>query len=182
MIRLFFALLFVTSFTFAQDKDLETFSWQEDRPLVWADFKGKPNPNTDAAALTASGISFGFSIGKTGNRITDFSTTVECLFYPSESWYKVEDADDHILKHEQLHFNITELHARMFRQQISELRASSQLKTQLNSLYKAISKASYEMQNKYDDETNHSINKEQQAAWQNYITAELKKLEAFKTQ
>ena len=177
-----FAFLLISSFCFSQNQDLETAAWQEDKPLVWKDFKGKPNPNTDAAALTASGISFGFSISKTGNRITGFTADVECIFYPTESWYKIEDANAHILRHEQLHFDITELHARKFRQQISQLKASSRLRGQLNNLYKEISKASSLMQNLYDEETNHSINKVQQKKWDDYIVAELKKLEAFKAQ
>ncbi len=115
--------------------------------------------------MTASGVSFGFSIGKTGNKITDFNTNVECVFYPTEFWYKDEDANPHILRHEQIHFDITELFTRKFRQQISELRASPKIKNQLNSLYEAISKASSKMQNLYDEETNHSINKVQQKKW-----------------
>ena len=131
--------------------------------------------------MTASGVSFGFSIGKTGKKITDFNTNVECVFYPTESWYKDEDANPHILRHEQIHFDITELFTRKFRQQISELRASPKIKNQLNSLYEAISKASSKMQNLYDEETNHSINKVQQKKWDDYIVAELRTLEAFKT-
>lgn len=175
-----FVLLFFSIISLGQNQELETMSWQEKRPLVWSDFEGKPNPNTDAAAQTASGISFGFSIGKTGNRISDFTTTVDCLFYPSESWYKPEHATPHILNHEQFHFNITELHARMFREKISKIQPSNRLKIQLKALYKSISKASSVMQKRYDEETNHSINKEEQKKWNTYIVAELKKLEAFK--
>ncbi|TCK68774.1 uncharacterized protein DUF922 [Winogradskyella wandonensis] len=181
MSRLFLIFLCVSMFSFAQKEDLEHFSWEEDKPLVWSDFKGKPNKNSGAAAQTASGISFGFSISKTGSRITKFKADVACLFYPTESWVKNEDATAHILRHEQFHFNITELHARKFRQEITKLKASAQIKTQLNNLYQAMRKASYDMQRRYDKETNHSIDKEQQKAWEIYVSKELKRLEAFKT-
>lgn len=178
----FFLVFFlIFSFSFGQNQNIKTLSWKENRPLAWKDFRGKPKVSTNAAALTASGVSFGFSIGKTGKKITDFNTNVECVFYPTESWYKDEDANPHILRHEQIHFDITELFTRKFRQQISELRASPKIKNQLNSLYKAISKASSKMQNLYDEETNHSINKVQQKKWDDYIVAELRTLEAFKT-
>lgn len=180
--KYYIVFLFAFTFCFGQNKDLETSSWNESVPIVWKNFKGKIDSNSDAAAQTASGISFGFSIGKTGGRITDFNTTVECLFYPSESWYKPDVVTPHILKHEQLHFDITELHARKFRQQITRVKPSSKLRTELNGLYKTISKASSQMQHKYDRETNHSIDKDQQAAWNLYIARELKKLEAYKTQ
>lgn len=180
--KLSFLFILISVSCFAQKANDVTFSWNEDKPLVWSDFQANPNPNTDAAALTASGISFGFSIGKTGKKITDFTADVECLFYPNESWYKPKDSNLHILKHEQFHFNITELHARKFRKLISELKPSANLQTQLNKLYKTISKASFEMQNQYDAETNHSINKPKQAEWELFVAKELKKLEAFKTQ
>ncbi|MBT8245082.1 MAG: DUF922 domain-containing protein [Winogradskyella sp.] len=174
--------LLISTICFGQNEDLETMSWQAEKPILWKNFKGKPNRNNDAAAQTVSGISFGFSIGKTGNTITDFTTNVECLFYPTESWYKPEVATPYILKHEQLHFDITELHALLLRKKISKIKPSARLKSQLNDLYKSISRDSYKMQQRYDDETNHSINKEKQAAWNLYIAKALKKLEAYKTQ
>ena len=173
--------LFAIVSCFAQEDKLKTISWNDRRPLTWEDFKDKPILNSDAAALTASGITFGFSLGKTGNRITDFSTTVDCVFYPEKSWYKIEHGNNHILNHEQLHFNITELHARKFRQKISKLKITPNLRNQLNSLYKANSEESLIMQRLYDSETNHSINKEKQNEWNRYVAAELKKLESYKT-
>lgn len=180
MIRVFLILVFLSNISFSQN-DRDPILWNENYPLSWSDFKAKPDQNTSAAALTASGISFGFSIGKTGNRITKFTTEVECFFYPYESWFKPQTGDDYILKHEQVHFDITELHARKFRQQISQLKPSQNLKAKLNSMYKAISQASRRMQTAYDDETNHSINKERQAYWEKYVEIELKKLEAYKS-
>ncbi|MCC1485404.1 DUF922 domain-containing protein [Winogradskyella immobilis] len=160
----------------------DTISWNENRKLTWADFKDRPNLNSGAVALTASGITFGFSIQKSGGKPVSFNTTVESLFYPDKSWYITERADSYILGHEQLHFDITELHARKFRQQINELKVSSNIRAKLNRLHTSINKASAAMQNKYDRESNHSIIKEAQLRWQKYIAAELEALEEFKSQ
>lgn len=160
----------------------ETISWNESRKLTWTDFRDAPNRNSGAVALTASGITFGFSIQRSGGRPTSFNTTVESLFYPDKSWYLTDRASTYILGHEQLHFDITELHARKFRQQISQLKVSSSIRAELNRLHNAINRASAEMQNKYDRESNHSIVKEAQVKWQKYITIELKKLNQFKSQ
>ena len=116
----------------------DTISWNENRKLTWADLKDQPNLNSGAVALTASGITFGFSIQKSGGRPTSFNTTVESLFYPDKSWYIEERADNYILGHEQLHFDITELHARKFRQQISRLKVSSRIRSELNRLHTSI--------------------------------------------
>ena len=164
-----------------QNEDLKTISWQENRPLTWSDFEAIPTNTSSAAALTASGITFGFSIDKEDGRVVDFDTTIDCFFYPEKSWVKPEYADDYILRHEQLHFNITELHARKFRKQIKQLRVSSKIRNQLNRLYKDINQTSYDMQKRYDEETNHSINKEKQKEWDNFITQELEKLSGFKS-
>lgn len=159
-----------------------TIAWDKNTPLTWADFKDTPNANTDAAALTASGITFGFSIQRTDGIPTSFKTTVECLFYPNKSWYRPDVSNAHILKHEQMHFNITELHTRLFRQQLRKVRVSSNLRNELNALYKSINETLAVMQNQYDAETNHSINKEKQKEWETFILTELKKSEAYKTQ
>ena len=178
-IKVIFLFAIVSCFT--QDEKLKTISWSESKPLTWADFTDKPVLSSDAAALTASGITFGFSLGKTGNKITDFSTTVDCVFYPEKSWYKIEHGNDHILNHEQLHFNITELHARKLRQKISELKITANLRNALNALYEENSQESLLMQRKYDRETNHSINKEKQNEWNVYVAEALKNFEAYKT-
>jgi hypothetical protein len=166
---------------FGQQPALKAISWNDIESLRWLNFEKLPDQNNPAAALTASGISFRFSVNKTGAKVTAFTAIVSSLFYPEKSWYKKEFANAHILKHEQFHFNITELFARKFREKISKLKASQNINEALNSIYEAITNASLEMQRKYDLETKHSIDKEKQLEWETYITAELKKLDFFKT-
>ena len=103
---------------FARSSNEETMTWNESRKLTWADFKAQPNYDSNAVALTASGITFGYSVKTSGKRIVDFSTTVEAHFYPKKSWHFKDKSDAYILGHEQLHFDITELYARKFRQQL----------------------------------------------------------------
>tara|TARA_R110002049_G_scaffold97782_3_gene238153 strand:- start:2675 stop:3181 length:507 start_codon:yes stop_codon:yes gene_type:complete len=157
-------------------------SWNASYKLSWSDFKAKPNNRVSAAALTASGITFGFSIQQTDDkRVISFQTEVNAQFYPEKSWFKTELADNHVLGHEQLHFDITELHTRKFRQQISKLKISQSIKNELHGLHKSINKDLETMQNTYDTETNYSRNVETQAKWQLFITQELQKLSEYKT-
>lgn len=159
----------------------ETLTWNDTRKLTWEDFKASPNPNSDAVALTASGITFGYSVKTSGKRIIDFSTSVEAHFYPNKSWYLEDKADDYILAHEQLHFDITELYVRKFRAQIERLVVNQNIKIQMNQIHVAINKALDKTQKTYDEQTNHSINVEAQEYWENYIKEELKKLEKYKS-
>lgn len=159
----------------------ETITWNKDRKLTWADFKAKSNSNSDAVALTASGITFGYSIKTMGRRIIDFSYTAEAHFYPHKSWYKKDKADAYVLAHEQLHFNITELYVRKLRQQIERLVVNQNVKKQMNQIHEAINSALEKTQKTYDAQTKHSINVEAQKYWENYIAEELKKLEEYKS-
>ena len=162
--------------------DEKTISWNEERRLTWRDFNADPNSNSDAVALTASGITFGYSVKTSGRKIVSFSYTVEAHFYPNKSWYLSNRANDYILAHEQLHFDITELYARKFRQHLERLVANQNVKKQMNQIHKAINEALSKTQNTYDEQTQHSIKTEAQKYWKNYITEELQKLDKYKSQ
>lgn len=155
-------------------------TWSGAYELTWDHFKAEPNHQTSAAAVTASGITFGFSIKQTDTKVISFTTNVHAHFYPERSWYKKGVADDHVLKHEQLHFDITELYARKFRQRINQLNVSNSIKRTLKNLHQEINKELEMMQDKYDEETDFSRNFEQQAKWETYIAEELRKHSKYK--
>ena len=178
-----FKLLFISLFLciVSPDRDV-TLSWREDLRLTWDDFKGERNTKSDAVAVTASGITFSYAVRKSGIRIMDFKALVVAHFYPEKSWVVKELADDYILAHEQLHFDITELHVRKLRKRISEIKVSQNLDRILNTLHQDMNKQLTEMQNQYDTETNNSIDKITQAKWIMYVAKELKKYKAFKSE
>lgn len=177
MVRVF--LLIFCLFCIKQEEPV--LSWSNAYKLSWADFKAPPNTNTSAAAVTASGITFGFSITQTDkNQVVSYTTDVQAHFYPEQSWYKKELADLHVLGHEQLHFDITELFARKFRQRISGLKVSNTIKKELNRIHNEVNKELEETQNNYDTETDYSRNVEAQAKWKTFVETELKKLSKYK--
>ena len=160
----------------------ETIQWTETKKLSWTDFKGSAEKDSDAAAVTASGITFSYAIKKSDDRITDFESQAEAHFYPENSWFIKERCNDHILAHEQLHFDITELHVRMFRYRLSQLEVSQHIKKQLNTLHNDVNKELAKMQFEYDTQTEHSVNKVEQAKWTSYVTENLKTFEAYKSE
>lgn len=161
--------------------DTKTMSWTEDYKLKWSDFKGKPNYNTKAAAVTAAGLSFKYSVNKRDNQIVAFKAHISADFYPDHSWYKKEEISSHLLAHEQLHFDITELHARYFRARVAQLKPSNAIVKKLQMVHDSINSALKTMQFKYDDESNYSINKERQLFWSTHVASALKNQSAFKT-
>ncbi|WP_299125840.1 DUF922 domain-containing protein [uncultured Winogradskyella sp.] len=174
-------ILCLLLFFVGNNSNEETMTWNESRKLIWEDFKADPNLESDAVALTASGITFGYSVKTSGRRIIDFSTSVEAHFYPYKSWYLKEKGNDHILSHEQLHFDITELYARKFREQLKRLKVNQNLKDQMNRLHTAINEALNETQKRYDAQSEHSINSEMQKQWESFIAKELADLEQYKS-
>lgn len=157
-----------------------TILWREDLKLTWNDFKGEQHVESNAVAVTASGITFSYKVRKANSRIVDFTPSVEAHFYPDKSWVKLEQADDYILAHEQLHFDITELHVRKLKKQISTLKITQNLGSILDKLHQNIKKELSVMQNKYDSESNNSINKEAQLKWEKFIDRELNAYQSYK--
>jgi len=160
-------------------QDSPTMRWDLDNRLEWSDFRGEPRPSNNSVAVTASGITFSYSTKKSDTRLIDYNYNVRADFYPNKSWYLKEKANNNILNHERLHFDITELHARMFRQRIEKMRFTMNIDAQMNHLHEDINKELEALQNKYDAETRHSQDLEKQEEWQNKIIEALNKLSHY---
>jgi hypothetical protein len=158
-----------------------TISWSDSTKLSWSDFKGAVDLNTDAVAVTASGITFSFSVSQSNGKFVDFNADAQAHFYPEKSWYNKAKGDNHILAHEQLHFDITELHVRQLRFNISRVKVSQNIKQDLRDVHEQANKNLAVMQNDYDTQTDNSINKGQQATWSKFVNIELDKYRAFKS-
>ena len=172
--------LLVCLFLLSTIQEEPVILWDEDYKLNWSDFKAAPRNLGDAVATTASGITFGFSIKEQNGRVIGFTTSVKAHFYPEHSWYKKDFASPNVLAHEQLHFDITELFVRKFRQRIMRLTVSNNIKKDLQKLRETIEKELAIMQDAYDFETNFSRQKDSQKKWQAFIEFELNKLSDFK--
>lgn len=168
---LLYLLLMLPFVLQAQAGNEELVPWNEKRKLTWADYKGSPNPGSDAAASTTTylGIEYKIREGSFGYKIT-------CSFSKNRSWGR--HRNDHILGHEQGHFDIAEIFARKLNKLLSQYVFNAKTYQQdLNKIYKNILQEKDDLQNQYDAETNHSINKDKQAEWLKKIA---KLLEEYK--
>lgn len=163
-----------------QSVNEEAIEWQDTVQLNWSDFKGRPQNFGDVVALTSSGISYKFSVKEDRHKVTDFNVQVQAHFYPKRSWFHKKRASDHILAHEQLHFDITELYARKFRKEITLLKISKNIKRDLESVYKRIINEMAIEQSTYDLETKHSMDAKSQSAWNKRIKDALKVYNDYK--
>lgn len=172
IIRLFIALFIFSSFITLNNDD-NLIPWKAGKKLTWADFAGKPNHTSGHAALTSSNIGFGWSYGDEG-----FSYNITCTFNTKESWGKIKN--DHILAHEQAHFDITELYARQLHKALKNFKYSAKTGGKdVNALYAGLMNELNQMQVRYDKETDHSRNLAKQKEWLLLVESELKALQAF---
>ena len=161
---------------FQQDRSM---TWSDDLQLQWEDFNGTPTRGTTVVAVTASGLSFGFSTKMTETQLVDYTVFVDA-HYPDKSWYVKERANSVILDHERLHFDITELHARKFKQRIAQTKFDLSINSQMERIHNTITDELRQMQQKYDTETDHSQNVDKQKEWQKFIKVQLDKLSYYK--
>jgi FtsZ-binding cell division protein ZapB len=167
-------LLLTTGFAIhATKQDNDILPWSDARRLTWDDFKARPDNNSTNAALTSSGIEFKY--GYSNNK---FTYTINCMFEKNKSWGKVKT--DYILAHEQGHFDISEIHARKLNKALKAYSFNMATAAKnISAVYEKLMKEQTDMQNMYDDETNYSRNKQQQAAWVEKIKKELGRMKEF---
>ena len=165
-------LLAIPLLSSAQDKGEELLTWNT-KKLDWADYKGKPDPNSDAAASTATYLGIEYNV-----RSNDISFKITCYFSKNKSWGLAKT--EHILSHEQGHFDIAEVFARKLNKKMSEYRVNkSTFRNDLEKIYNDILEEKEKTQNLYDRETNYSRNKEQQTKWLKKIEDMLEELEDY---
>jgi len=149
--------------------------WCKDKKLSWSDFQGKPDGHQHHA-LTAYEIEFNISIK--GDK-SEFEVT--CYFPKNKSWVKPGKANYKLLKHEQLHFDIAEIHARKLRKELQQTKITLQnLEIKSDEIYQRNWKKLNQMQIAYDRDTDHSNVEAKQKKWEDRIASLLTELEPFK--
>ena len=175
--KLLFAFLF-SFFLFPQDNSEKIF-WKENQKLTWEDFTGKPLRSASFVASSNTGISFRYSYSIKNGDI-DVNYSVESFFEPTGSWYLPERVNPYILQHEQAHFDISELHARILRKNLEGRKFSKNVKSEIERIYQEVEQKRRAMQTKFDAETDHTRNDEKEAFWQKYIANQLAAYNAWK--
>lgn len=133
--------------------------WSYGRPLTWDDFLCEPKRNTDAVALTSTalGIAYNASNGQLHYEIT-------CNFSKVKSWGILKTS--YILAHEQGHFDITEIYARILHRELQGYKFNRRtFRQDVNKIYDRVVKEKEALQLMYDGQTDHSRNKKVQQEW-----------------
>lgn len=170
----FFCVLLFGNLTWAQTET--EVNYDPNTPLTWEDFKSRVGPDMPGfKAYTWTGIRMEVTTDETGVHLK-----AEAYFVQGKSWVVkgAERAD--LLRHEQLHFDITELHTRRLRAALAPYQGlsaeefvNSGVEERVQDIYNRIFDQMNAEQKRYDKETNHSINTTIQKAWSEHVRGRL---------
>ena len=150
------------------------FAWSTRRPLAWSDFQGSPPSEGSEAAKTSYTL---YSAWRCRGAVFEFR--VIAGFRPGQSWVKAAVLKDStqrrtILRYEQTHFDLAEVHARRMRRAFEDLaRPCSQTDSQLSAEADRLTQEEKAEQRRYDVETHHGLLSDQQATWSRDVARRL---------
>lgn len=153
----------------------DRIAWSSTRRLNWEDFQAIPEEGNPHHALTAANLAVDAKC-----KDNKFYYEVKCVFLTGESWSKNKQSEK-LLAHEQLHFDLTEVHARLLRKKLRGIGNSCDLmKTQLNTAVGTAFKEWKAEQDQFDKISRHGLDTEVQKEWAANIEQRLAALEAYK--
>ena len=144
--------------------------------LTWPDFTGKIDKSSPMNAYTYYNFSTRFSnVQFLGDSALIQGFEVKLELDQSKSWAKPDRLSDKLLEHEQGHFNLGILCMKEVLEKFKQTRfTKSNFNTELRNMINEVSKKYNDLGIKYDNETDHSKNLEQQTRWNNFFTEQFK--------
>lgn len=149
----------------------DTVFYDPGRPLTWEDFRDTPNPRSSFNATIFSSLSIeGNAKIENGEIVQNIEVKVYML--PSQSW--VKNANSYANNHEQRHFDLTRIAAdRMISKLKNQELQPKLFEAKLNDIYLDSHREMNRLQELYDSQTRHGLNKEMQSTWNQAITEAL---------
>jgi hypothetical protein len=150
--------------------ETDTIYWSSNRKLSWSDFKGDASGNYYAAL---SNCAFSQSIEPgIHNEKGVINIYIRAAFLKRGSWVRKSQANNEVLNHEQLHFDIAEWQVRKLRKAVSEADLNLEnYEAVINKLSDAAWTEYNKIQAAYDEETQHGTIDKAQEKW-NKLVAE----------
>lgn len=145
--------------------------WNENAPLKWEYFSGKAKDTSTFDAEVFAEVRYTYQFNSANNYAFDVYAQVD----PQTSWCKGAKQSAELLKHEQLHFDIAEVFARRIKQAFENYQYTENFSSEILEIFNQKKAEYHAVQRRYDEETNHSTDKEKQRFWEQQIQNELGK-------
>jgi hypothetical protein len=152
--------------------------WRPDRKLTWEDFKGKPDRHLEANVAARTSCRFGILVDT--SNASNVTVVVTNEFIRHQSSVRPERKTPSLLAHEQLHFDLCEVYARILREKLTNTRLSLHNANRVaTDIFLEVYKTYKERQWAYDEETHHGLEQAPQQRWAQNIEKELAALSAY---
>lgn len=175
-LKVFLILLFLPLLAVPADSD-NKIRWTENHRLTWDYFRGAidPNrhPNTQAVAKVMIELN---------TTVRDFRVEFEATsYFVKDGSWTINTTSSHVLNHEQIHFDISEVFARKLRKRLSEIKGLTHrnIQERVNAVYQEVQRAHDDFQKRYDRETDHSNNHRMQEKWNKLVSDLLAQYSAY---
>lgn len=145
------------------------------RKLQWFDFTGKPDNPSPFYAYTSWKLKSRMGdVQFKNDSVIIKSFEVQLELDSVKSWVKTDKATDELLLHEQGHFNFGILCMNEIRATQKKMSFTlAKFQSELQELFRTHVKKYKDMEAKYDQETSHGKNKEQQEKWNTFFQQQL---------
>jgi len=161
------------SFRDYQEQDPDTVYYLKSRPLDFNDFQAKlPQNSRYQAAIFPS---FGYDMQRElRGGLIQVQITLKVYMIKSASWALPIIKSTYSLNHEQRHFDLVKLISERFKAKLlSEKLNPDNYEGIISFEYHEFYREMNRLQQRYDQETNHGINKAKQDEWNRWIDAQL---------
>lgn len=161
------------SFQNYQVQDVDTVYYQKSRSLSFNDFRAKPPQNTRFQAAIFP--SFGYDMHRElKGGLIQVQIILKVYMIRSASWAFPMIKSSYSLNHEQRHFDLVKLISERFKAKLlSEKLSPDNYEGIINFEYLEFYREMNRLQQRYDQETNHGINKAKQDEWNQWIDEQL---------
>lgn len=140
------------------------------------DFQGSPQRNGHVAYTNCT-IDFSYQPTSMG-RFYQLAFNIRVVMNKDRSWIDRSRITSNemmadILKHEQGHYALAYMMQQEMLRVFNNTRYGSNYEQQVNTIFAAIKSKYQQLNNDYDEDTNHSIDRKQQVAWDLYFRQQL---------
>jgi hypothetical protein len=166
----------VTFTDYKGSNDQDTVFYAPNRTLRWEDFQANANRTSRFSATVFPSFAYeGDTEVKDG--IIHLNLTMKVYVLKSSSWVKDSAKDPYGLNHEQRHFDIVKLVAERFKQKIKPDELSlADYNSNIQYLFIESYREMNQLQDQYDAETRHGVDKLAQERWNLRLEKELKEM------
>ncbi|MEX1189464.1 MAG: DUF922 domain-containing protein [Bacteroidia bacterium] len=146
----------------------DTIFWAKEMKLTRADFHAPEPRRTPYAGYSTTVILMDYEVESQQKKLIQAKFNIRAGFNKKKSWISESSRSnpDRILMHEQVHFDISELTARRLRVSLEKNRFSANFRKEIAQIYEDQIEKGQEMQEKYDRETKHGLDREKQKQWE----------------